>query len=398
MSGIRSPTASRLHLVDATMFWNPTGGGGVRRYLLAKREALQRQGGWQHTIVAPGARGDGMVDCGGIALPSSGGYRLPWRRRAAARLIAAQQPDVIEAGDPYRLAWATLDAARVSEAPTVLFCHSDVATLAVHAIERWSGNGADATRGLALRAGERIARYVARLGEAFDLVLAPSRALQRRLIDSGVRHALYQPLGVDSATFHPRARDERWRAGLGIPASARLLLYAGRFAPEKNLPQLVAAIQRLGPRYHLLALGSGPLPPRGDRVHVLDFQTQPSQVARAMASVDGFVHAGDQESGGLAVLEAMACGTPVAARNAGGLAESVAGGCGVAVPSARVEDWAAAIEALCTPDPQMLACALQKARRHDWSRVMARLQGHYVQAIEQRRGAVSARELSAATT
>jgi alpha-1,6-mannosyltransferase len=46
-------------------------------------------------------------------------------------------------------------------------------------------------------------------------------------------------------------------------------------------------------------------------VHVLDFETQPSQVARAMASVDGFVHAGDQESGGLAVLEAMACGTPV---------------------------------------------------------------------------------------
>ena len=228
------------------MFWNPSGGGGVRRYVLAKREALQRQGCWRHTIVAPGARGDGMVDCGGIALPSSGGYRLPWRRGAAARLIAAQEPDVIEAGDPYRLAWAALDAARVSGAPTVLFCHSDVATLAVHAIERCSGIGPDTTHGLALRAGERIARYVARLGEAFDLVLAPSRALQRRLIDSGVRHVLYQPLGVDTATFHPRARDECWRAGLGIPAGARLLLYAGRFAPEKNMPQLEAAIQRLG--------------------------------------------------------------------------------------------------------------------------------------------------------
>ena len=120
------------------------------------------------------------------------------------------------------------------------------ATLAVHAIERCSGIGPDTTHGLALRAGERIARYVARLGEAFDLVLAPSRALQRRLIDSGVRHVLYQPLGVDTATFHPRARDECWRAGLGIPAGARLLLYAGRFAPEKNMPQLEAAIQRLG--------------------------------------------------------------------------------------------------------------------------------------------------------
>jgi hypothetical protein len=78
------------------------------------------------------------------------------------------------------------------------------------------------------------------------------------------------------------------------------------------------------------------------------------------------------------------------------LAESLAGGCGLAVPSGRTEDWAAAIEALCTPDPQMLTFALQKARRHDWLRVLARLQGHYVAAIEQRRGAASARGLSVA--
>jgi hypothetical protein len=41
MSASASIAASRLHLVDAAMFWNPTGRGGVRRYLLAKREALQ---------------------------------------------------------------------------------------------------------------------------------------------------------------------------------------------------------------------------------------------------------------------------------------------------------------------------------------------------------------------
>jgi alpha-1,6-mannosyltransferase len=34
-----------------------------------------------------------------------------------------------------------------------------------------------------------------------------------------------------------------------------------------------------------------------------------------MASVDAFVHAGDQETFGLAVLEAMACGTPVVGAN-----------------------------------------------------------------------------------
>jgi alpha-1,6-mannosyltransferase len=384
MHAVVTEYPSPLHLVDATMFWNPGGGGGVRRYLLAKRATLLSQAGWRHTIVAPGARGDGMVDCGGVPLPGSGGYRWPWRRHAAARLIAAQRPDVIEAGDPYRLAWAALDAARQCNVPAALFCHSDVATLAIHAIERWSGIGSDATHSFALGAGERVSRYFARLCDAFDLVFAPSRGLQRHLIESGVRHAVYQPLGVDTVMFHPRARDERWRAMLGLPANSRLLLYAGRFAPEKNLQHLVAAVERLGPRYRLLAMGSGPMPPQGEQVHILDFEAHPSRVARVMASVDGFVHAGDQETAGLAVLEAMACGTRVAVRGAGGLAEAVAGGCGIAVSSGRPEEWAAAIEALCSPDAPRVHSALQKARRHDWSRVLARQQRHYVQAIARR--------------
>jgi alpha-1,6-mannosyltransferase len=372
------------HLVDATMFWSPRG-GGVRRYLLAKRAFLARQRRWRHTIVAPGAHGDGMVDCGGLPLPGSGGYRLPWRRNAAARLIATQQPDVIEAGDPYRLAWAVIDAARRCGVPAALFCHSDVATLAMRTIARRGAIEIDASARLASRLGERVSRYVARLCESFDLVFAPSRALQRRLIESGVQHALYQPLGVDTSVFHPRARDESWRAALRLPADARLLLYAGRFAAEKNLQQLARAVGVLGPRYHLLALGSGPLRPHGERVHILDFEAQPECVARAMASVDGFVHAGDQETGGLAVLEAMACGTPVAVRRAGGLAEVAAGGCGIAVDSDRTEDWAAAIEALVTPDSRTVNAALHKARRHDWSRVLERLQDHYARAMRHRR-------------
>lgn len=378
------------HLVDATMFWNPLGGGGVRRYLLAKRAQLARDGAWRHTIVAPGARGHGMVDCGGVPLPYSGGYRVPWRRSAAARLIVAQRPDVIEAGDPYRLAWAVLDAARECGVPAVLFCHSDVVTLTVHTIARWSGMASDSSHSLALNAGERVNRYFVRLCSAFDLVLAPSRSLQQRLIDCGVRHAQHQPLGVDTRTFRPSACDPRWRAALGLPADARVLLYVGRFAPEKNLQHLVAAIDRLGPRYHLLALGAGPLPPRGERVHVLPFEAHPARVARALASVDGFVHAGDQETGGLAVLEAMACATPVAVRDAGGLAEAVSGGCGIAVPSGDTDEWAQAIEALCARDAAMVGTALAKARSLDWSQVLAQLQRRYTDAIAARSGALAA--------
>ena len=366
-----------LHLVDTTMFWSPRG-GGVRRYLLAKRAQLTRQGEWRHTLVAPGARGEGMVDCGGMPLPFSGGYRVPWRRAAAARQIAALRPDVIEAGDPYRLAWAAVDAARWCGVPAVLFCHSDIATLVAHTIARRKMLGTLRSQTWARRAEARVNRYLSRLCDRFDLVLAPSRTMQQRL------QAQVQPLGVDTRVFNPHARDERWRASLGLPADARLLLYAGRFAPEKNLQQLVEAVQRLGPRYHLLALGAGPQPPEGAQVHLLGFQPQAMHVARAMASVDAFVHAGDQETGGLAVLEAMACGTPVLVRDAGGLRETVAGGCGFAVDSDQPHDWAEAIAELFVSNRTSVQAALVRARSHDWSLVLAALQRRYAHAIERR--------------
>ena len=50
-----------------------------------------------------------------------------------------------------------------------------------------------------------------------------------------------------------------------------------------------------------------------------------------LASADAFVHAGDQETFGLSVLEAMACGTPAVVRDAEGLGELAGGGAAVAV-------------------------------------------------------------------
>ena len=101
-------------------------------------------------------------------------------------------------------------------------------------------------------------------------------------------------------------------------------------------------------------------------VTVIDEFCPATQVARLMASADALLHAGDQETFGLVILEAMACGIPVVAVAAGAFEEIINDQCGL----------------LCAPnDPLAMANAVQ-ARRHverhyAWDAVVNSLLGHY---------------------
>ncbi|HEX6364006.1 MAG TPA: glycosyltransferase, partial [Albitalea sp.] len=272
MDKLLGDVAAGTHVVDATMFWSPTG-GGVRRYLLAKHAWMTRYTGWRHTIATPVADLPGIAPLPAVALPGSGGYRLPVRRRALAQALQSLQPHLLEAGDPYRLAWAVLDAADGLGIPAVAFCHSNLPMLAAHF----------AGRPFARAAAAAARRYARRLYRRFDLVFAPSEAMRQRLQDWGVDRVVVQPLGVDTRTFHPARGSAPWRQRLGLPEGTRLLVYAGRFAPEKHLDVLAEAVRRLGPPYMLLALGAGPTPPVGERVLVQPFVSDPMALARALA-------------------------------------------------------------------------------------------------------------------
>jgi alpha-1,6-mannosyltransferase len=359
--------AAGTHVVDATMFLSPTG-GGVRRYLLAKHEWMTHYTGWRHTIAAPVAAVPGVAVLPSVALPGSGGYRLPLRRRALSQALQSLQPHLLEAGDPYRLAWSVLDAADALGVPAVAFCHSNLALLAA----QFAGAP------LARAAAAAARRYARRLYRHFDLVFAPSEAMSIRLRDWGVDQVVCQPLGVDTRTFHPARASRAWRDRLGLAPSARVLLYAGRFAPEKHLDVLADAVKRLGPPYVLVALGAGPVPPSGERVIVLPFVADPMSLARAVASADLFVHAGDQETFGLSVLEAMACGTPVVARAAEGLAELVDSGVGAAVSEGRASAFAEAIEGVFLRDRAALSRrARERAESYDWNQMLPLQMMHY---------------------
>jgi alpha-1,6-mannosyltransferase len=367
----RSPDAP-LHVVDTTMFWSTTG-GGVRRYLRTKHAWLARRPGWRHTVAAPTmARDDDVVRLPALPIPWSGGYRLPFRRAAVARRLEALEPDLIEAGDPFVVAWAASDVARRCGIPAIAYCHSNVERMAA----LFGG------RALGRIAGSAARMHARRTYARFDRVLVPSEAMRAHLADWGVARVAVQPLGVDTNTFHPACRSRTWRRAHGFGEDDRVLVYAGRFAPEKHLDVLASAVDRLGPPYTLLAIGAGPRPPHGERVRVLPFQTDERDLAIALASADLFVHAGDQETFGLSALEAMACGLPVVVRRAEGLAELVDARVGIGVDAGEPAAFADAVAAVLDGDRGAFArSARERAERLDWSLLLPRLLEHYRELI-----------------
>jgi alpha-1,6-mannosyltransferase len=353
---------ARPRFVDTTMLYAPKS-GGVKRYLLSKKSWLEaNRPGVAHSLVVPGAHHragpDGIVQLHAAKLPFGDGYRWPTSVRRWAAWVASLHPTLIEAGDPYTPGQGALEAGQRAGCPVVGFCHSDPAGLAALHFGEW--------------AKKPVEKRWARLFGQFDRVISPSRYIARRLEEAGIRDIVIQPLGVEVDTFHPDRRDRDWLLKkLGLPASARVLCFAGRPAREKNIDLLIEAVQRLGDPYHLVLVGAGQGLPPEERVISLPYEANPKAVAKIIASCDAFVHANDKEPFGLIVLEAMACGRPVVGVNAGGVKETVDESVGQLSPTTDPRDYAAAIEALFARDIEAVgAAARQKAvDRFAWSRV-----------------------------
>jgi D-inositol-3-phosphate glycosyltransferase len=140
------------------------------------------------------------------------------------------------------------------------------------------------------------------------------------------------PCGVDLNLFQPFDRASA-RSQLSLAANAELLLYVGRFAPLKGLDGLVDALRDLKPRYpHLRMMvvgGDGPqatstrtleqLVYRNGLSSCVDFAGRVDQdcLPPYYSAADVLVLPSHYESFGLVVLEALACGTPVAAAPVG---------------------------------------------------------------------------------
>ncbi len=221
--------------------------------------------------------------------------------------------DVVHSHTPFSLAYAAIIAATRHRLPHVQTYHTYLSQYR-HYIPR------------PIRPTVRAAEaYSALLCNRCTVVTAPTSAIKSELIRYGVDCPIHViPLGPHLPLF---GRPACWvpREELDVPREARLLLYAGRLAAEKNLLFLLrgfARIRRELPDAILVVAGDGPLRERMERdvdalgiragVRFTGFLDHPRLVDLYHAA-DLFLFASKTETQGLVLVEAMAGGTPAVA-------------------------------------------------------------------------------------
>jgi alpha-1,6-mannosyltransferase len=374
-----------MHLVDTTLFYSPTS-GGVKRYLSAKHAWLAAHTSWQHPIVVPGRetqheRG-GVCTLSGCPVPGTFNYRLPLNPRRWTRLLDALEPTVIEAGDAFHPAWCAWLVAQRRGIPVAGFYHSNLPQLAGG---RLAGFVTEPI----------IRRYLRYLYERLDVVFAPSRVMCEYLRELGLQNVVHQPLGVDPEVFNPLRRSGALRECLGLGANTRVLIYAGRFAGEKNVPVLLQAFARLGSRYHLLLIGGECWTRPAANVTMLPYRGDSTELAQWIASADALVHAGTKETFGLVILEAMACARPVVATRAGAFPEFVDTRVGLLAEPGSASSMAEAISALYERDLEALgAAARARVLKHfTWNRAFHGQIAAYASLVGARRLPVATEQI-----
>jgi glycosyltransferase involved in cell wall biosynthesis len=159
-------------------------------------------------------------------------------------------------------------------------------------------------------------------------------------ISSRVKNHLVQNVGLDAGKIEvipygieppPLIDRTAARQQLGLPTDAFVVGFVGRLTAQKDLTVLLAAMAEV-PGCHLSLVGAGEdeamLRAETARLglHDVHFHGAQPNGAALIAAFDVFALSSKWEGLGLVLLEAMACGVPIAAARGGAIPEVLAGG------------------------------------------------------------------------
>lgn len=296
-----------------------------------------------------------------------GGYRLivePWR---VTELLERWAPTSVEWSDKLTLLpvawWARRNGVR-----TVLLSHERLGDM--FALR----TGLDATSKVSVGLLNRV------LVRSFDTVVVTSAYAEREfraVADAAGCPVERVPLGVDLATFRPEPA-----AAHPAPDGLLRLVHAGRLSREKSPHLAVATAVELhgrGVPVRLDVYGEGPHRDEleelaeGAPVHLHGYVGGRAALRDRLVAADIALSVCPGETFGLAVLEALACGTPVVTADRGGARELVdrtCGAWGAAEPAALAD---AVLRLAARPPIAVRRAARQRAELFGWDRTVDRM-------------------------
>jgi glycosyltransferase involved in cell wall biosynthesis len=284
-----------MRILIATDAWKPQVNGVVNTYSNIEREAANA--GLELTFLTP----SGFRT---LPLPTYSEIRLAMiRPRDVARRVKEDSPDFIHVATEGPVGLAARAYCRNAGRRFTTSYHTRFPEYVAARVP------------VPLSWGYRFERWFHNAGAG---VMAASRSLCDDLTAQGIMNVRLWSRGVDLDLFKPRTVD---RFGLPRP----LFLYAGRVALEKNLEAFLSldlpgtkAVVGGGPQLEVL------------RQHypqaVFVGQKFGQELAEHYASADVFVFPSLTDTFGNVLLEALACGVPVAAYNVMGPKDVVANG------------------------------------------------------------------------
>ncbi len=261
-----------------------------------------------------------------------------WPRRRLVRMIEAFAPEALHIATEGPLGLAARRWARQHGVAFTTAFHTRFAEY-VHA---------------RLRIPTRpIYAWMRRFHGAGHGIMVATASLREELLARGFRNIRPWSRGVDLSLFKPEPRDD-W----GLPGP--IFLYVGRVAVEKN----IAAFLDLDLPGSKVVVGGGPQLAALQRHYPDVLFTGPrygEALARAYAGADVFVFPSLTDTFGLVLLEALACGTPVAAFPVTGPKDVLADAAG-RIGAVNADLRLAALAAL---DGDRAACRAH-AERYSW--------------------------------
>ena len=327
------------------------------------------------------ATGD-VVDVPAIPIPGRSEYRFPlWLTGRLRRDLEQFKPNIVHVSSPDVVGHRAVSWARRHKVAVVASLHTRFDTYLAY---------------YHMQALEPLARgLMRRFYHRCEVVLAPAQSTAAILRAQRMNRDIQTwTRGIDRNQFNPERRDMKWRRSFGIADDEMVIAFLGRVVMEKGLDVFADAIHAFatfGLKHRVLVIGEGPARPWFEEQlpdAIFTGQLTGTDLARALASADVFLHPSVTEAFGNVTLEAMACALPVIAAESTGATNLVRYGItGMLVDGADPDEFAEAL-ANSARDPELRRrhgeAGFAIAKTMDWDTINAAVIRAYKHAIVKR--------------